>query len=179
MRIPTKSHMKRNVLLFAGVPIILIALAVGLELAGVTDFIHTDKSAEANQKKEKQTNLDNKKDFIDKSSSGTTQKTTDQVPVSEGLKASITQLEQKDNLILFSAAVENASSAGSCTVTFSSPNDKPVVKEVDASMKDGVALCGPLNISSLEFSYLGEWQVTLRYYLNDEQAVATGKITIR
>lgn len=152
-----------------------------LELLGVTNFIQSDKTSSVDKEQETRTNLNAKEDFIDKSTSknSTTDKTSDQVPVSKDLAATISRLEQTDEGIIFSATIANSPTAGRCVVTFTNPNDKPVVKEIDATTKDGTALCGPLTVSPLEFSYLGEWQVTLRYYLNDQQAIASGKVTIR
>lgn len=182
MKITPKSHKKRNVIIsIIGTILVVAGIAVGLEMAGITNFVNTNKADSANKKQENQTNLNAKKDFIEKSTSKNTDtdKTSDQVPVSKDLEATISQLEQTDEGIIFSATIANSPDAGRCVVTFTNPNDKPVVKEVDATVKDGVALCGPLTVSPLEFSYLGEWQATLRYYLDDQQAIASGKVVIR
>jgi len=104
-------------------------------------------------------------------------KDSSQVPVSTSLVATITDLNQEENTIKFSANITNAKNQGTCVVTFSNENDRPIVKEFDAAQKDNSALCVS-TFSALEFSYLGEWDVSLRYYSGSEQAVAQGKITI-
>lgn len=182
VKITPKSHKKRNIILAViGLIVIFAAAAAALEFLGVTSFLHSNKPSSANKEQETRTNLNAKEDFIEKSTSknSNTDKTSDQVPVNKDLIATITRLEQTDEGVIFSATVTNSPTAGRCVVTFTNPNDKPVVKEVDATTKDGTALCGPLTVSPLEFSYLGEWQVTLRYYFNDQQAVASEKVTIR
>ena len=108
-----------------------------------------------------------------------TGKTSDQVPVNDKFIPTISVLEQSGNNVKFAASIKNSSSAGQCVVTFSNPNDRPVVKQFDATVKDGSAICGPIEVPALEFSYLGEWQVSLRYYVGTEQATTTGKVTIR
>lgn len=105
--------------------------------------------------------------------------TTDQVPVSDKLSASITQLEQAGDEVKISAKIDNSPSVGRCVIIFSNPNDRPLTKEVDATLQDGSALCGPLSIPALEFSYIGEWTATVRYYLGEEQAVAEKKVVIK
>lgn len=171
----------RHIVVVVVVLLIILALTlVALELTGVTNLIRKQPEV-SNTKQETKANNQAKQDFIEKSTSknSNTDKTSDQVPVSKDLTATISQLEQTDEGIIFSATIANSPDAGRCVVTFTNPNDKPVVKEVDATVKDGVALCGPLTVSPLEFSYLGEWQATLRYYLDDQQAIASGKVVIR
>ena len=105
-------------------------------------------------------------------------KTTDQVPVSPSLKASITQLEQSDSMIVFAAEITGSAKAGNCVITFSSDYDRPVVREVAASSKTpGTAVCAA-KVSEREFSYLGEWKAELNYYENNSQAQATKNIRI-
>jgi hypothetical protein len=106
-------------------------------------------------------------------------KTTNEVPVSKSLSASITQLAEANNQITFAASVSNATTTGTCVVTFSNTNDRPVTKQFNATYSNGTAQCGPTNISAYEFSYLGQWQVSLRYYENGQQATAEGSINIR
>lgn len=108
--------------------------------------------------------------------------TPNQVPPSPSLSASITQLvENSDNNILFSATINGLSAPtneGTCVVTFSSSYDKPYVKQFSSGIKGGETICGPLTISSLNFSYIGTWNVNLRFYLNNQQTTADGKIDI-
>ncbi len=106
-------------------------------------------------------------------------KTTDQIPVSKDTTATITQLQQVGNQVTFNASITNTTSAGTCVVTFSTPNDRPVSKQFTATTKGADTSCGPLSIPASEFSFLGQWSVTLRYYTGDEQAVAEGSVVIK
>lgn len=105
-----------------------------------------------------------------------------QIPPNPSLSASITQLvENSDNNILFSATINGLpapTNEGTCVVTFSSSYDKPYVKQFSSGIKGGETICGPLTISSLNFSYIGTWNVNLRFYLNNKQTLVDGKIDI-
>jgi len=103
--------------------------------------------------------------------------TTDEVPVSESAVAQITRLEQIDSTVYFSAKISNTSNLGRCVVSFVTPNDRPVTKEFN-SVKNGDDYVCAINVSALEFSYLGKWDVTLRYYISEEQVTAMDSITI-
>lgn len=104
---------------------------------------------------------------------------TDEVPVAVALSASITTLEQSGDAVNFSAKINGTASNGTCVVTFSNANDRPVTKEFSSTTKDNITTCGPVSIPSLEFSFLGEWNVSLRYYTGTEQVVTEGKVTIQ
>lgn len=106
-------------------------------------------------------------------------KTSNQIPVSPTMTATITDLEESNQQIHFSASVSNASSAGTCVVTFSNPNDRPVTKQVAATYAGSTSTCGPLTLSANEFSYIGTWQVSLHYYEGTQQAGAEGSVVIK
>jgi hypothetical protein len=94
-------------------------------------------------------------------------------------QATITKLAQENGSILFTATVPDSSSSGTCVITFASENSRPVVKQVSSTNKDGSSLCGPLAIPEYEFSYLGEWTVSLQYTSQSAQATVGGRITIK
>ena len=107
-------------------------------------------------------------------------KTTDQIPVSPDMVATITQLSETSQQVQFAATVTNAAApAGTCVVTFSTPNDRPVVKQFAAALSGTTAVCGPTSFSTNEFSYLGTWQVQLRYFSGSTQATANGSIDVK
>jgi len=103
--------------------------------------------------------------------------TTDDVPVSTSASAVITRLEEKDSVVHFSAKVSGTDELGRCVITFSTPNDRPVTKEFDATKSGSDYICA-IDVSSLEFSYLGKWSVNLRYYSEDTQVTVTSEVTI-
>jgi len=104
---------------------------------------------------------------------------TDQVPVNQSLSATITQLEEKGSTIYFSAAISGTSDPGTCVVNFTNPNDKPVTKQVSGTVKNGAVACGPIEISNLEFSYLGDWAVDFHFYTAGKQTSISDTINIR
>ena len=106
-------------------------------------------------------------------------KTTDEVPVSQSIAASIIQLEQKNGIVYFTGTVTPVQSGGTCSITLSNPNDKPIVRTTDATTDGSNSVCGPIQIPETEFSYLGTWTATFRYFIGDVQATATKEITIR
>jgi cytoskeletal protein RodZ len=115
----------------------------------------------------------------DTTTSPTGDQTSNQVPVSKTLSAAITQLTEVNNTVKFTATVQNADSAGTCVVTFSNPNDRPVTQQATATNADGVSTCGPISIPANEFSYLGQWNVDFHYYVGDQQATTSSVITIQ
>lgn len=108
-----------------------------------------------------------------------TDSTTDQVPVSDTLIATIDNLSQADGFITFLGSINDKTTGGSCSIVFSNPNDRPISRTVNAVVNNGKAVCGPIKIAETEFSYLGEWTMTFRYYSGKSQAVAERQITIQ
>jgi len=103
--------------------------------------------------------------------------TPEDVPVNTSASAQITRLEQINSTVHFSAKITGTTEMGRCVVAFSTPNDRPVTKEFNATKSSSDYVCA-VDTSALEFSYLGQWNVTLRYYSADKQVTATGEITI-
>lgn len=104
---------------------------------------------------------------------------TSQIPVSETLIASIDELSQSGGYIRFSGSANDTKTGGSCSIVFSNPNDRPISRTADATISSGKALCGPIKVAETEFSYLGEWTMTFRYYSGKSQAVSERKIIIQ
>jgi len=105
--------------------------------------------------------------------------TTDQVPVDTSITATINQLSQSNGVITFQATTNSPTPGGKCSLSLTNQNDKPVTRTMDATLNNSVATCGPIQIPEQEFTYIGEWTATLRYYINDSQAVATRSIIIK
>lgn len=108
-----------------------------------------------------------------------TDKTTDQIPVSTDLTATIDELSQSNGLVSFKGSANDSKSGGTCSVVFSNPNDRPITRTVKSNVNGSTATCETIQIPETEFSFLGEWEVTFRYYSGDIQAVTEGKIGIR
>ena len=100
------------------------------------------------------------------------------VPISTSTDVKNLIADQKSGAVHANADVTNATDASAtCVFTFENPNDKPVVRQVSVSAKGSV--CDSGDIPEQEFTHLGQWKVTLRYYSNNTQAVATTNITIQ
>lgn len=108
-----------------------------------------------------------------------TDKTTDQIPVDETLTATFTNLAQSNGYVTFSGSANDTSTGGTCSIVFTNSNDRPISRTVHATQANGKAVCETVQIPETEFSFLGEWTATFRYYINDTQAVTERKITIQ
>lgn len=108
-----------------------------------------------------------------------TDQTTDEIPVNETLIANFTTLTQSDGFITFSGEVNTDSTEGSCSITLTNTNDRPVTRTVAPKQVNNKATCGPIQIPESEFSFLGEWTATFRYYSGSTQTIVERKITIQ
>lgn len=102
-------------------------------------------------------------------------KTTDDIPVAKETEVAIKELVQQNGSITYTATIENPGESGTCSATFTNDNDRPVVRTTTAEGSN----CGPVAIPEAEFSTLGQWTLTLRYYTNNTQAVTTQTIEIK
>jgi hypothetical protein len=108
-----------------------------------------------------------------------TDKTTNDIPTNPTLAATIDQLEQKNGVVLAKGSVNTSDASGLCSFVFSNDNDKPITQTVNPTLKDTQILCGPIEIPEQSFSFLGEWNVSFRYYSNNTQVSTESKITIK
>jgi len=108
-----------------------------------------------------------------------TDQTTDEIPVNQTLVATFTKLSQADGFITFTGEVNTNSADGSCSITFTNTSDRPVTRTAAPTQVDSKSVCGPIQIPESEFSFLGEWTATFRFYTGDTQIVAERKITVQ
>jgi hypothetical protein len=100
------------------------------------------------------------------------------VPISPTVTLTDLSVSQSNGSVHATAAVaDNNDTTASCVFTFENPNDKPVVRQVGVS--DSGKTCDSGNIPEQEFTFLGQWKLTLNYYVNGTQAKATTTITIK
>lgn len=162
--------------------IVLIALLILAIIAGIYYFIYL--SPNKSQKGNTTSTTDITKDSDTKSATqpstlpdNSQNLSTTDVPEDTSATAQISRLEEKDGTVYFAANISGASELGRCVVSFSTPNDKPVTKDFDAVEEGSDYVCS-VNVPALEFSYLGKWDVTLRYYNGDKQVIKTSTVTI-
>lgn len=100
--------------------------------------------------------------------------TTDQIPSSGTMSLEISQLEQSGDTINVTAKASGSDKEGTCVLTFSLPDEKPVVKQVNS-----VGMSCSLSISKLEFSRLGNWNLNAVFYQGESKTEANRVISIQ
>ena len=179
-----KTNKPPKTALFITLGIIVIILAGGVYAAYAYNLwpfadrqsdMEKQEAANAND----ETNPQQKKDLPSseelKASGG--DKTTDQIPVAAAGSLEITSLEQRNDDIIFSASLANTTTPGTCSALFEHSDSaaRPVTRTVQ-STADG---CPETAIPQAEFAALGNWKLTLRYYVNDTQLIATKTFEVK
>ena len=108
-------------------------------------------------------------------STTTTDKTTNQIPVSTIMSISIDTLSEQNGNVTYAGTVKNPVPGGSCSAVFSSTINRPIT--LSPQYSNGT--CGPDTISAKSFTSLGTWTLTLRYFTNSTQVSATKDINIQ
>ncbi len=182
MKIVKRTHKKNTKALFIVVAItVLVAILLTVYIVGFRGSIlgwspFTQSSINDDATVYPSDDVEN--DKAEKGNSGSSQ-TTNQIPISPSLNIQIENLIQSDGYITFVGDTNDTSSLGKCSIIFTNPNDRPVVRNVEATKQAGSAACGPIKIPETEFSYIGGWHATFRYYSNNEQAVSEQEIVIK
>lgn len=186
MKIAQQKNKKNKKPLYFALGIILAALVlvVTLELTRATDFIknpfYQPSAEELEQKRIDEANkadsTHGSKEDLKPNPNVDETKNTSEIPVDTSGTISITTLSQSNGQVNFTATVsDNLSDNGTCTVTFSNTNARPVTRTITASNHT----CGPQSIPETEFSTLGTWQVTARYFSNNTQVTTTSSVEIK
>jgi hypothetical protein len=174
MKLSKSNNNHRHVYIIVAIVFLAIGGLVGAYVVNKMAGDNTQKTSENSQ-----TTTQEDQNTAKGSSGSKPTQTTDSIPVSNSLSSKITTLEQDGENIKFQGVVNNTHNIGNCVVTFENPNDKPVVRSFDSTEKDGSQICGEISIPSLEFSYLGTWNVTFRFIVDGSQTTANDKIDIR
>lgn len=106
--------------------------------------------------------------------------TSQTVPLSSQLSViNITETQDK-GIVKATAEVGGTKVvSGSCVFTFENELSRPVVRQA-VPRNDGLAfICKTGDIPEVEFSAIGIWKLTVRYYDNGAQAVGTENVTIK
>lgn len=107
-----------------------------------------------------------------KSENVDTRMTTNEIPVSDELAVTIDSLSQNQNGEVEYTATAN-SKQGTCAALFTNDLGKPVSRTSETTSGSCSA-----SIPALEFDAIGTWKLTLRYYANDHQAIATKDVNV-
>jgi cytoskeletal protein RodZ len=180
--IKTNNKSRKITLLVAGV---VVLLAAGTYAAYATYTWPFDTRQEVSNTSEEATNNSDSTNPGQKKDTPSTEtqtdvddnKTTDQVPVAETGALTITSLKQENGNITYAASLQNVDTPGTCSALFEHSDGaaRPVTR-TGASTSDG---CPEMSIPEVEFNALGTWKLTLRYYVNDTQLVATKSVEIK
>ena len=97
--------------------------------------------------------------------------TSDQVPTNDDLTVSIESVSQSDGMVQASA---KTSASGTCTFVYK-PADggKPVTRQVGVTGQACAA-----SVSEAEFTYIGQWSLTVTFYNNGEKAEVQKNVSI-
>lgn len=103
--------------------------------------------------------------------SDSTTTTSDQIPTSDTLTISIDSFTQSGGLVTATASSNNS---GTCVFAYK-PADggKPVTKQEVVTNNKCIT-----SISEGEFTYIGDWILTVTYYNNSQKAEAQKNVTI-
>jgi hypothetical protein len=100
---------------------------------------------------------------------------SDSVPTSESMSVVISELSYVNGKVTIVGIVDGIQSGlekGQCVVEFTTDRDRPVVKQTDININNSEATCGPIVIDAYNFSYIGKWNVVMKVYAGDKQAVS-------
>jgi len=99
--------------------------------------------------------------------------TSDQVPISENITVSITEINQTSGTVSTSASIQGIQSDGTCVFTYTS-DDKPVVRQVTSSNQR----CST-SIPEVEFTKIGNWNLNVTFYNDSQKAETDQSVTIQ
>lgn len=98
--------------------------------------------------------------------------TSDQVPVDESLAIGTINFTQQNGTVSASAQINGSGQEGTCVFSFTSTDSRPVVKE-----SKGTTTCS-INASENEFDKIGEWELEVTFYSQDNKTSGGRKVTI-
>lgn len=175
---PRKKYWKKRLIIIFSVAILVLA---GLTAASYHYQYWPFTPTTHKPSPEEQDKLNKEKAVEDKEKSQTTSpdvdasRPTTSVPVSTTVSLEVTSLLQSDSNVTYAATITNPGESGTCSAVFTNDIAKPVTRTTDAN---GTS-CGPVSIPELEFSAVGQWTLTLRYYSSGIQAVATKTVEVK
>lgn len=103
--------------------------------------------------------------------SNTTTTTSEQVPINDSLSVTIDSFTQINGMV---NAIASTSNNGTCVFTYK-PADggKPVTRQTSITDKTCTS-----SISENEFTYIGDWSLTVTYYNNSQKIEVQKNVTI-
>jgi len=105
--------------------------------------------------------------------------TTESVPKSKSFKVSNPEVDQSGGYVAASAeiqGIDKVNSQDKCVFLFETDGAKPVVRESRLSNKD-TCLVG--KIPEVEFAIIGEWNLKVTLFANDQRSEVVTKVDIK
>jgi hypothetical protein len=156
---------------------ILVALAL-LGGGGFAVVKHRDSSAQTdNAAKQKGAPevAEHSKETAN-ANSGTATSTSTSSNTSISISSDDLTFDQSNGTVKAGATIDT-NSKGSCQFNFSSPNTKPVLRTADSQSSGGSQICN-VEISEVEFTKLGAWQMAVTFTTDGVSAQGTKDVTI-
>ncbi|MCA9313413.1 hypothetical protein KDA08_03790 [Candidatus Saccharibacteria bacterium] len=99
--------------------------------------------------------------------------TSDEVPVSEDIRTTITSTGQNEGAVYAEATITGTIAEGICVFTYTTPQDRPVVQQVSSM----AGFCKS-SIPEVQFSKLGAWNLQVIFYLSNMKSEANKNVSI-
>lgn len=159
--------------------VVIILIIVGIFFVYKKQSTNKDKdtaqitSAKTNvMDQDNDTQVDQPSSSEAKTNNSVSTNTSDQIPTTTTSSIKIVSVNQSGGQITVDAET-SGDSGGKCVFSFTTPDDKPVVKEVVVSGNK----CNT-SIPEVEFTKLGTWNLTATYYVNDKKVEVSQNVTI-
>lgn len=179
----TKTNNKSKKIALALIGLLLLIIAIGYtayssNLWPFSSF-HTEAEMQEAANNSDQTNPQQKKEIPSSETlkSAGVDKTTDEVPVATNGQLDITTLSQQNDHVTYAATLINAKTPGMCSALFehTSGAARPVTRTNPSTEKG----CPETSIPQTEFIARGPWKLTLRYYVDNTQLIATKSFEVK
>ena len=187
-KLSTKRSSRKKLYLII-ISVIILGAAIGFwwySNAQQKDNVSENKGREMNKsknKKDSSTKNNSSKDKNTPSSpqpglpGNSTSTPPSQVPPAANLSVTINDFAQANRMVQANAVIEGSPGRGTCVFTFSTPDAKPVVRQLASAGSDGPQTCS-VSISEVEFTKTGAWRLNVTFYVNNSRSEANRDVTI-
>lgn len=162
---------------------LLLLIVFGAIVGGVLYKRYYDNKQQALQKERDESQTESAKKAVSKSSDSDIESsglpensnsiTSDQVPNNSSVKLAVASVNQANGMITVSGTISGTSQNGTCVFSFTKPENKPVVKQVQSSASS----CS-VQIPEAEFTMLGSWTLLVTHYVNGTKTEVQREVTI-
>lgn len=173
MKIQKASHKKVIILSIIGALLVVAGASAYFMATRPNDSVqksHDKANSSDTQNPQSKANLPSS----DNTSGVDPNKSTSEIPVKQDASLTITSLQQSGGSVSYAATFAGIDGGGTCSAQFTATGAKPVTRTTQPSGQECSA-----SIPEMEFTQLGEWTLTVRYYNSSTQVTATQAINVR